>query len=403
MELSELKELLKKNYNVIQSMRNDKSFTWSKVCETLGLSPMINPEYVRGVFRNLNKTNVVTSSSIVQTENETTISTTVSKPVTSLEELISVCKIDTNKYKITKWICNHWAGKYQVKAFLSLKEEGLSELDEFFKNLHLGITPIKYSPSTVKEENLLVLGLYDVHFDKMSYDNSTTFEKELNKYHNTAIDLVEKSSALCNISDVWIPIGNDFFNTDTLFNTTTRGTQQSVTGNWTDVFKAAVTMYRSLIHILLSKGINTKLIWAPGNHDYQKSFYLCEVLAAMFPELNVDSSDNYFKIYKYGNTALGFTHGDYASKQLPLMFASKARDIWGQTKYAEILTGHIHTNKKQSFLSVDEIQGVQIRTLPALSVTDAWSKQNMYDDNLKRGVGLIYNLTHGKTAEIFSF
>jgi hypothetical protein len=70
----------------------------------------------------------------------------------------------------------------------------------------------------------------------------------------------------------------------------------------------------------------------PGNHDYERNFYLGDSLEGWFynnPNVTVDNSANPRKYYKYGQVLIGYTHGNEEKvTDLPLIMAHERSTDW---------------------------------------------------------------------------
>jgi hypothetical protein len=126
-----------------------------------------------------------------------------------------------------------------------------------------------------------------------------------------------------------------------------------------------------------------------GNHDNQRAFYLGEVLTNRFigdNTVEVDNSPTDRKFYQWGETGIGFAHGDgVKAKDLPNLCQNEARDIWGRTKHFEMHLGHFHQEM------VRNVGGVQIRYCPALCPPDAWHAKNGYTMSEKGALMFVYD------------
>lgn len=88
------------------------------------------------------------------------------------------------------------------------------------------------------------------------------------------------------------------------------------------------------------------------------------------------------------------THGDLGvKKDYPLVFATESPEIFANSLWREIRCGHVHHTQ------VQEVRGVQIRTQPSFSSSDAWHFENMYTKNLRNAYAYVFSKTEGLIAQ----
>ena len=114
------------------------------------------------------------------------------------------------------------------------------------------------------------------------------------------------------------------------------------------------------------------------------SHQLLEVLAAYYRNCDdVKVTRIYhFRQYKtYGNTLLGFTHGDETKlSDLPILMATEAKEEWGEAVHKAFFTGHLHHEMSK------DLNGVKVYQMPSLSGTDRWHHKKGYVGSVK-GLG----------------
>ena len=343
--------------------------------------------------------------------------------IKTVEDLIKVSNVDLNIWEIEKSIINKWEvgtsknGEiiieplYQIKLFLK-KRKAFFDAEKFkndfltdLKNYSLNVEPFKYKNFT--DKNLLELSLFDLHLGKLSDHLETNDGYNLDKAAFRSIecitDLVSKAK-IYNLDRILFPIGNDFFNSDTLYNTTTKGTPQDEESKWQRTF---IFGRKLLTHIIdeLTKVAPVDVLVVPGNHDYQRMFYLGDALECWYQNNKNVTVCNEFsarKYYKYGNSLIGFTHGSEEKlNDLPMIMANENPDNWAKTKYREFHLGHFHRKKDIKFLSSNETQGVTIRQLRSLSATDSWHHKKGYIGSIKSGEAFVWSYDKGLVANLF--
>lgn len=137
------------------------------------------------------------------------------------------------------------------------------------------------------------------------------------------------------------------------------------------VVETAVRVLRKIVQAALKKHDRVRLYLHEGNHDPASSVWLRTLFSALYenePRVHVETSPSPYISYRHGKVMLGFHHGHLAKKaSLPLLFAAKYPETWGQTSSRYIHIGHLH--------HVDEREhpGVTVIQHPTLAAPDAYS------------------------------
>jgi predicted phosphodiesterase len=367
------------------------------------------------------------------------------KQIKTLDDLIEACQIDLDVWRVDKFVVNKWevamrepattvggagnsafivenekGGKhtlwtrgsniplheplYQVKAWLvKKKEEGeLKALLEAFVKSAGSHAPKSFSwkRSAPKTGRLLEVSVMDAHYAKLCW------AKEVAKPYDIKIAVEEHRAAVYNlvnmarengITKILMPVGNDLFNSDNLMGTTTAGTPQATSedSRWQKTFTTGCESLSDIIETLASE-FEVDVLIVPGNHDYERCYYLGEYLRAWFrnhPKVTVDNAPTQRKYYTFGSNLLMFTHGNEEKHtDLPLIMATEAKESWAKTTCREIHVGHLHQEK------VTESKGVKVRVLPSLVPSDAWSTSKGYVGNIRGAEAFLYDPTKGLLA-----
>ncbi|MFW5769864.1 MAG: hypothetical protein ACOCX9_00365, partial [Spirochaetota bacterium] len=205
-------------------------------------------------------------------------------------------------------------------------------------------------------------------------------------------------------SKILFPIGNDFFNSDKdmPFSTTTKGTPQQEDSRWQKIFKIG--------RELLIKNINkaatiapVKIKVVPGNHDFQKSFYLGDALYCYYlnnENVIVDNGPKPQKYWHYGNTLIGLTHGSphKEGKRLDTIMQFEVPELWYKTIFHEWWMGDIHHKKTKEIVNEDK-QGLFFRWARTLMPASAWETEQGYK-SMKGSEGYLVHFEKGPEFEI---
>jgi len=91
------------------------------------------------------------------------------------------------------------------------------------------------------------------------------------------------------------------------------------------------------------------------------------------PNIEIDNSYEPRKYYQYGNTLMGWDHGDNIKpRDYPLIMATEKPEEFARSENRIMFTGHLHS--QQNF----EFRGVHVRYMPSISPLDEWHKQFGY-------------------------
>lgn len=357
--------------------------------------------------------------------------------VKTLEDLLKSCNVDENIWSvkdhlINKWDTTSWKnGKpqtienFQVKAKLEriIENIRIASAAEVFLDMVkdyeapvLGWTPIT-TPKR-KENNLLEVSIFDLHIGKLSWGGETgeNYDTKIacKRFMYSIEKLLARASGF-DFSRILFPVGSDFFNSDTILNTTTKGTPQDEDLRWQKTFRLGVNLLIDGIEILKQTGVPVDVVVVSGNHDYERSFYMGEFLAAWYkndPLVNIDNGASSRKYYVFGEVLIGFTHGsEEKESSLPLIMANDiaSKPYWSQTKFHEWHVGHIHRKRNIKYSVVDtkerelnEDLGVTIRYLSSLTGTDGWHHTRGFIGQIKAADAFIWNDKLGYVAHLNS-
>jgi len=162
---------------------------------------------------------------------------------------------------------------------------------------------------------------------------------------------------------------------------------------------------------LKQTGVPIDVINIPGNHDFERSFYLGKYLSAWFnndPQVSVDTHASPRKYYHFGQLLLGLTHGNEEKENsLPMLMATDihSKSMWSETKFHEWHVGHVHRKKNIRFdinksRELNEDLGVTVRYLSSLSGTDEWHHKKGFIGNNKAADAFIWNYDSGLIAHL---
>jgi len=351
-----------------------------------------------------------------------------SKRVSTLEDLITACNIDTDYWEVVQWDCKVWEmgrkskvsdmsweagvatgsskddGKifvqplYSVAARLRKKHEATSrEVADYLEQLMVSKPKRKFNYEAINRnaDNTLEIMLPDLHLGRLSWGEETGDEDyDLDK----AIRLMQHAirflvgEADDRVRKVLIPVGNDYFNSDSWRNETTKGTPQHESCRWQRSFREGVDAMLEVVEEIATL-YEVDLMVIPGNHDTERSFYMGECMRHYFRgnrRVTVDNAATTRKYRQFGVTLVGYTHGDAERpKDLPMLLAHQAPEAWATSLIREWHHGHFHHEK-----DID-MQGVRLRYFSSLAPPSAWESKKGYVTSIRAGQAIQYDPAHG--------
>ena len=230
-----------------------------------------------------------------------------------------------------------------------------------------------------KGNRMLEIDMPDLHFGKLTWleESGTDYDiKIAERMAKEAVDILLARAAHNKIERILFPLGNDWFNVDNKLDTTTGGTPQQEDTRWTKTFRKGWQLAASLINTMVSVA-PVDVVIVVGNHDEQRTWYLGEVISAMYANnknVTVENSARKRKYYYYGRNIIGFTHGYWEKiERLPdIMTQEVDRKKLAMALNREWHVADKHHAKDLILNRLEDTNGITIRWLRSLSGTDTW-------------------------------
>lgn len=350
--------------------------------------------------------------------------------IRTLDELLAAAQVDLTKWRVERHVINSWEtystrikdGKnadavrlpnFQVKAWL-VPVTHLTNLtvDEIAARLRPLVEQKRAARQPGRPNKgglgkcLLEIDAFDAHLGKLTDPWELGVEYNLPKAiadFKAGIEALLKRAQSYQIERVVLPLGNDFFNSDSLVGSTTAGTPQHESHKWQRTFADGCALVIDVVDTLRTRlGCPVDIVMVPGNHDFQRNYYLGEVLKATYKGVKgvkIMNDPNPRKYYQYHDCALMFTHGNEEKEaELPQLFAAEQPQLWAATRFREGRLGHVHRKKEVQFRSTQEYKGFTITYCRALSATDTWHHLKGYVGSHRALEGNLFAKGHGKVA-----
>lgn len=287
-----------------------------------------------------------------------------------------------------------WQSKITVKPRTD-KEITFEDVDRYFANKDFS-TPIPVVKCDYDEDGeILEICLPDLHSGLLSWKDETGEEYNLEiakeRFFKALSDIVNRCRHHSFSKILFVTLG-DLLHTDNDAQTTTKGTFQQVDGRIAHIFDHTLDMIIDGIK-MLSEVAPVEVIYLCGNHDRVLGYTLAKATEKAFtghPYVNFDVSPNPQKHRLLGVTLLGWTHGDMPKKNMSGWLPDRARKEFGQCEYAEIHSGHYHSEQVQTGAG-----GVVIRYMPNIASSSYWEHHQGFPRGVKTVVCYRWHPTMG--------
>lgn len=335
----------------------------------------------------------------------------LSSDVSTVEQSVDYHNVDLTKMGIDKVVVNTWGNENnpnkQVKVTLSPKGEefDVQKLVEEFKEAVKGDKPDFLKPvqrAEIRNPIAYEINIPDAHLGLLAWAKEAGEDYDIKIAPQVYLECVDYflKHVPHNTEQIILVAGNDYFNSDTLDNTTTKGTRQSEDGRFQKTFNVG---WRTLVEAIdrCRKFADVKVMMIPGNHDFTRVHFLGEVLTAYYREdshVTIDNEPKYYKYLVYGKNLIGYTHGDTAKMEaLPMIMAVDMAQQWGHCPHREYHIGHIHTSVTKGFGAEVEKTGCKVVAVPSLAAASDWIARSGYR-SLREAQAFVYDKQVGRIA-----
>lgn len=253
-----------------------------------------------------------------------------------------------------------------VQAWIKQTKDD-SDMEELIEEIRKNTSVIPVTPCEDIGENMLEIGLYDMHFPLS--DHKDTLQRTLS--------IVTRQKW----EEINIIIGQDLFHNDDFRGRTSSGRPIEKV----DMVKAwsmARGFWINVIRASIANANRVRLIYSKGNHDESMSWAFVQMLKEAFPVMDTDDSLKQRKLIYWKGCFVGITHGDFTKnspKDLRGQFTVQFPAEFAASEMREIHCGHLHTEKEQG-----DSYGVMVRRLSRAGATDEWSDDEGYVGAHKR-------------------
>jgi len=331
------------------------------------------------------------------------ITANFSEEIKSLDELIEKCKIDTEKWEITKYVQNFWGNggnpHWQVKAWLGKKtteqvfQDSFVEFLKTYEPVSQGVTSPEFTVGN--DLAMLVINKQDSHLNKYDIDGDNNITDRLSLIKRKILLIAAQAQLTNNLEQITYIIGSDEFNSE-YSGATTKGTPQTNTHTYHDSFKFICEHEIEMIANLLQYAENVNVVYVAGNHDEFVGWHMITWLEAFFrntERVTFDCSPKYRKYISYGSSALMFNHGDAIKPaKLAALFPMEFKEGWSFHQNFYIFTGDKHHEVSHDF------NGIKFYQIPAFSnAKSLWDDKNGHTMSKAEVTGFLIEQSSGMT------
>jgi hypothetical protein len=340
-----------------------------------------------------------------------------SRRIKTVEDLLRHIEADMSRFEIaaseaTKWETGDGdGGSIELhRVFVRLKPKGgpttmacvEAMIDAAKKELRRPLTKTVKAP---KRDGLWqVLIVADCHFGKYAWGRTTGGD-------DYDIDRAERlvgsaGRELLAVGDSHKPTRRtiaflgDLFHYDTPTGTTTSGTPLERDGRLQKMIQVGCDTLLAIVE-RSAETTPTDVVIVNGNHDEVLTWTFQRILLERFRNDKRVTVKRDFTGRQYlaeGKTLLGFAHGHKAKRKLPQIMALEAAQQWSQCPYREWHTGHFHSQAAEWQRPIETLQGVIVRTAPALCPPDDWHSVNGFIGSRQACETFIYSPDGGLSS-----
>ncbi len=340
-----------------------------------------------------------------------------SRRIKTVEDLLRHIEADMQRFEIaaseaTKWETGDGEGSTLElhRVFVRLKPKAGPSTRECVEAMIQAASkplrkPLTKGVKAPKRDGLWqVLVIADTHFAKYAWRETTGGDD----YDLTIAERLvgEATEELLAMGDTYKPVRRtiallgDLFHYDTPAGTTTSGTPLERDGRLQKMIQVGCDSLLGAIERSAAT-VPTDVTIVNGNHDETLTWAFQRIMQERFRNdrrVRIDGRYTGRQYVTHGRNLLGFVHGHRAKRKLPQIMALEAAADWSQCPYREWHTGHFHSQAAEWQRPIETLDGVIVRTAPALCPPDDWHSVNGFIGSRQACETFIYSPEGGLTA-----
>lgn len=322
-----------------------------------------------------------------------------SRRIKTVEDLLRHIEADLERYEVaaseaTKWEVGTSDGNGGTtvtelhRVFVRLKPKGGPTTKEMVEAMIEAAKkdirrPLTKSVKAPKRDGLWqTLVIADTHFGKYCWSGTTG---------GSDYDLGIASLLVSDAGNELLAVGDgmkparrtiallgDLFHYDTPSGTTTGGTPLERDGRLQKMLEVGSDTLIALVD-RSADAVPTDVVIVNGNHDEVLTWAFQRILQERFrndKRVKIKGDFTGRQYLHHGGNLLGFAHGHKAKAKLPQLMALESPQEWSRCRYREWHTGHFHSQAAEWQRPIETLQGVIVRTAPALNPPDDYHAVN---------------------------
>jgi hypothetical protein len=270
--------------------------------------------------------------------------------------------------------------KEDAQKWNNLEQNFMLPLQDHLSTLIPAYEPPRLTLKTARNDFAVVTSAGELHYGGSGWllETGEEFSRDeaARRLEQTRATMLEEVADRGRPEKFFYCIGHDFLTIDTDLGTTTKGTPQETDGTAAQILAEGFDLAVRDIDSLRGAA-PVEVVSIPGNHDRLLTVALLKFLEAWYRKdgdvaLSFSAKSRAYR--DYGDTLLGFAHGDGALKPKDYMatMAKEAPELWARTIYRAFFTGHLHSEV------VRELVGGTHYQMPSLRGKDRWHERQGY-------------------------
>jgi hypothetical protein len=410
-----------------------------EIGKVLGIGRARRDEIFRALFKNSRPFEQlpIKKKATVEYNPLTATAEIVGEDVKTLEELLSICKVDLDVWEVERHLINKWATArrnkrgqiiwdrgamtgqmtdaggmsvqplYQVKVWLKRRipldvERVIADIKSDLTKLSPKIKKLTYKK--LKNPVLCEIAPFDLHLGKLAWGeeigDSDYDSKIAAELFITSINNLLGHASRYNVEQFVFPVGQDYLHVDNEMGETTAGTKLDTDTRFRKMFRDGRRLLVTAIDTI-KRTAPVDVIVVPGNHDRVSMFHMGDAIECYYhndKNVTVDNGASERKYYQYGKCLIAYCHGkEEKMSDLPLIMATEEPIKWSTSKWREYHVGHWHHKKSFVQQDSDEFRGVRVLVLPSLSGIDRWHYSKGYRST-RSAEAFLWDKSFGKVA-----
>jgi UDP-2,3-diacylglucosamine pyrophosphatase LpxH len=318
-----------------------------------------------------------------------------SRRIKTVEDLLRHIEADMSRFEIaaseaTKWECGDGDGESIElhRVFVRLKPKGgpttreivQAMIDSARKDIRKPLPKSVKAPRRDAPWQVLVVA--DPHFGKYAWGKTTggddyDLDIAARLVGDTGTQLIATGDTHKPARRTIAFVG-DLFHYDRPDGSTTSGTPLERDGRLQKMISVGCDALLAIVQ-QSAETVPTDVVIVNGNHDEVLSWTFQRIMQERFrgsKSVSVKPDFTGRQYLTHGRNLLGFAHGHRAKRKLPQIMALEASIQWSECPYREWHTGHFHSQAAEWQRPIETLDGVIVRTAPALCPPDDWHSVN---------------------------